>query len=154
MRGGWQLAFIDKSAIFKQKCVLTFFICEGHDFSVGIGNHVKPLTDSDPRMALVPYVNEYNPPDYKHGALGAFLKDKLVLARSHAELVQRTGRRHIRSNSEPLIAKTFVGPPVNLLVEFGASEWPSIIDTVKRAFSESVKVAVEFSASDFRSTGA
>jgi serine/threonine protein kinase len=154
VRSGRQIAFIDKSASFKQKCVLKFFICEGHNVSVKIGNRVAPLVDSDPRMAIVPYISEYNPPDYKLGALGGFLKDKIVLARLRAELVQRTGRRHLPSNNEPLIAKTFVGSPVNLLVEFGASEWPSIIDAVKRVFSESVKIAVEFSASDIRSTGA
>jgi serine/threonine protein kinase len=152
-RGGRQLSFIDKSATFKQKCALTFFICEGHNVSVRMGNHVVPLADSDPRMSFVPYINEYNPPDYKRGALGGFLKDKVVLARSRAELLQRTGRRHIGLDTETLIARTFVGPPVNLMVEFGASEWPNIIDAVKRVFSESVKIALEFSASDIRATG-
>jgi len=44
-------------------------------------------------MAVIPYIAETNPPDYKNGTLCGFLMDKVILARSRAELAQRTGRR-------------------------------------------------------------
>jgi hypothetical protein len=153
VKGGWQISFVDTSAIFKQKCTLKFLICEGGDVRIGIGNHVRSLTPSDPRMAVIPYIVETNPPDYKNGMLCGFLKDQVILARSRAELAQRTGRRYQSLSTEPLIAKTFVGPPVNLLIEFGASEWSKVEDAGNRLFSDSVKMALEFAASDIRSTG-
>jgi serine/threonine protein kinase len=153
VKGGWQISFVDKSAIFKRKCTLKFLICEGGDVRIGIGNHVRPLTPSDPHMAVVPHIAQTIPPDYKIGTIGGFLRDKVILARSRAELVQRTGRRYQSLSSEPPIAHTFVGPPVNLLVEFGASEWSKVEDAANRVFSDSVKTALEFAASDIQTAG-
>jgi hypothetical protein len=80
-----------------------------------------------------------NPPDYKRGALGGFLKNKVVVAQAHAAFVRRMGHRNHPSN-EPLIAKTFLGPPINLMVTLKASEWSGMLYQVKAVFSEAVHV--------------
>jgi serine/threonine protein kinase len=150
---GAQIEFINPMHTFKSKFVLSFFVCKAGRVEFTIGNNVVAKKANDPQLALVPYVAELRPPDYKNVSMGGFLQDKAVLARSHAEFVARTGRRNIAS-SDPLVAQTFVGHPVNLMVAFGASEWPSNLDAVKVLFSEAVKVALEWSESHIRSVGA
>jgi hypothetical protein len=44
------------------------------------------------------------------------------------------GGRYPQS-AAPLIAKTFIGSLVTLLVNFKASEWPAKLDAVKELFS-------------------
>ena len=65
----------------------------------------------------------------------------------------RMGRWNAR-RPKSLIARTFIGSPITLLVNFKASEWPGKLDAVKEMLSESVKIVVDFSNTPNRSTGA
>jgi hypothetical protein len=137
---GLQLAFVNTTTTFKPKFVLKFFICKARRMIFQMGNNVRPIKASDPQLAIVPYIVEVHEPAYTKWSMGGFLKS------------ERMGSRHLPSY-EPLIAQTFVGPPLNLVVMLKASEWPGKLDDVKELFSEAVKIAVDFSATDTRSTG-
>jgi hypothetical protein len=152
MTDGAQLAFVNTTDTFKIKFVLKFFICEARRALIQFGNDVGPMKAIDPQLALVPYIIELRPPDYRNGDLGGFLKSATAMARAHAEAARRMGSRHIGSG-EPLIAKTFIGSPINLLVEFKASEWPEKLDDMRQLFSESVRMLVTYSDSSTRCTG-
>lgn len=117
-----------------------------------MGNNLRPIKASDPQLAIVPYIVEVHEPAYTKWSMGGFLKSERAVAASRAEFVGRMGSRHLPSY-EPLIAQTFVGPPINLVVMLKASEWPGKLEDVKELFSEAVKIAVDFSAKDTRSTG-
>lgn len=117
-----------------------------------MGDKIRPVKPVDPQLAIVPYLVELQHPDYRKWFLGGFLKSADAMARSQAEFAQRMGRRMMVTN-EPLIAKTFLGPTINLLVEFKASEWPAKLDEMKALFSESIKILIDFSASNMRSVG-
>jgi hypothetical protein len=118
-----------------------------------MGNNVSAKKPTDPQLALVPYLIELGPPDHTNSFMGGFLKDRVVLARAHAELASRMGHRQAPF-ADPLVARTFVGHPVNLMTAFRASEWPSNLEGVRDLFSEAVKVALEWSESHIRAIGA
>lgn len=149
---GIQLALINTTATFKPKFILKFFVCTASRMVVQTGNAVKPIKASDPQLAVVPYIVELHEPEYTKWLLGGFLKSKAALDTAQADFARRTGGRNV-SGHEPLIAATFVGSPINLLVKFKASEWPGILDQVRELFSESVRIFVEFAMSETRSTG-
>jgi serine/threonine protein kinase len=150
---GLQLSFHNFTTTFKPKFVLKFFLCQAHGGIILLGNTERPIKASDPQLALVPYIVEM-PEPYGSWFSGGFLKSKTALIKAHADLARRMGNRNRPfPANEPIIAKTFVGEPINLLVKFKASEWPSVLDKVKELFSEAVKIVVDFSATDQRFTG-
>ena len=147
-----QLAFVNTAATLRSKFVLKFFICQAWRLSFQVGDDAYPIKATDPRLAVVPYVVELQAPEYAKWFLGGFLQSESALAKSDAEFAMRMGRRYARSPSS-LIAKTFIGSPITLMVNFMASEWPGRLDAVKEMFSESVKIVVDFSNTPNRSTG-
>jgi serine/threonine protein kinase len=150
---GLQLAFVNTAATFKSKFVLKFFICQVWRPSFQVGDNAHPIKATDPQLALVPYIVELQAPEYTKWFLGGFLQSESALAKSDADFAMRMGRRYVRS-PRSLIARTFIGSPITLLVNFRASEWPGKLDAVKEMFSESVKIVVDFSNTPNRSTEA
>ncbi len=145
---GIQLALVNTTATFKPKFVLKIFVCAASRMVIQMGNTVRPNNPSDPRLAVVPYIVELIEPDYTRWSLGGFLKSKAA----QADLARRTGKANYLGQ-EPLIAATYIGPPINLLVKFEGSEWPGVLEKVRELFSESVKILFEYSMRDARSIG-
>ena len=137
----------------RSKFVLKFFICQACRLSFQFGDDAHPIKATDPQLALVPYIAELQAPEYAKWFLGGFLQSESALAKCHAEFARHMGGRYPRS-AGPLIARTLIGAPITLLVNFKASEWPGKLDAVKEMFSESVKILVDFSNIPNRSTGA
>ena len=139
---GLQLSFFNFTTTFKPKFCLKFFLCKKLTVTVQVGNTARSIKAGDPQLALVPYIEMLEPTSGKQ-SMGGFLKSKTVLVKAHADLARRMGNRNRPfPANEPIIAKTFVGEPINLLVKFKASEWPSVLERVKELFSEAVKIEV------------
>jgi serine/threonine protein kinase len=149
---GTQLWFENRQDIFSSVISIKFFVCRLTKIVVAFGNDVKPRKAEEPKFALIPYLQEYTGPNRDTLGLGGFLQDIAVIETSHRELAQRTAQRYIQE-SHPIIARTFVGVPVNLMLEFRASEWPGITQVVRDLVSKSLELAINFAMSSTRVCG-
>ena len=154
---GVEMIFRNNVANFPINNVIKLFVCRRARLQIIMGNDVRPIKPVDPEMSLIPYFIEFNDQQrqFQSGMQG-FIKSKTVVDRSRQEFMQRmqqTGRRQVLSN-EPLIAKTFIGAPVNLITEFKASEWPAAVEKIQSMFSETIGVVIDHTSSDARSIGA
>ena len=153
---GVELVFKNNVSNFPVNNVIKFFVCRKARMQIVFGNDVRPVKPVDPEMSLIPYFLEYNDQQSQfQSIIQGFIKSKSAFDRSRQEFMQRmqqTGRRHTFSE-EPLIAKKFVGAPLNLIVEFKASEWPAVVERVQSVFSETIGVVLDYTSSDTRSIG-
>lgn len=152
---GVQLAFVDETVLGRPKFVLRFFLCQLLTATIQLGSAVKPLKPSDPQFAIMPHLVELQGPEYKKWHMGGYLRDSEVMkaAATAAATRQGHGRFYVQQSSQPLIAKSYMGKPMNIMLEFKASEWPAVADQLKTIFSKSVKLAIDYSRQDNRSCG-
>lgn len=150
--GGRRITFLNKADALGIQFVLQLFLCETRQLRFSISTHAVPREPQTPKLALVPYITEFRPQEHPGPAMGGFLKDPTVLQRLHREQAVRTGRQ-LSFNQEPLIAKTFAGEPINLLIRFSASEWPGIIELVRQMLSKAFDVFLDYATSTTRMVG-
>ena len=111
-----------------------------------------PMPPEEPKLALIPQMIGRSLTPNRHGVIGGFFRNKELIEKANREAAQRLGRRHSSSN-EHAIAQTFSGAPLDLLVEFKLSDWPSIIDQVSKLVSDCLEIGIKESMSSMRSSG-
>jgi len=147
-----QLLLENEQDIFKSITSIKFFVCHRARSSISTDNNRSLKSAQEAEFALIPYLQEYTGPNHVTLGLGGFLQDIIVIEASHRDLAQRTSQRYIQGN-HPTIAKTFIGAPVNLILEFKASDWPGITQTMEELISKSVEIAIKFSMNSNRISG-
>lgn len=150
--GGRQISFLNKADPFKVKFFLQLLLCETRQLRFSASTHAVPREPQTPKLALVPYIAESRPPEHPGSLMQGFLKDRAELQRLHKENTARTGRQAVFT-LDPLIAKTFVGEPINLLYRFTASEWPGVIEPIRQMLSKAFDVFLDYATSSIRSVG-